>query len=274
MSTHDVITELFCRVDDRLQGFGQRKHSQARLWPSEVVTLALRFALKGVGERAFYRWQVRDYRVLFPNVPSRTRLFRRFVLHRGWSAAFMADKTLLGVADTYGTERSAARLLHPICEGRSRAQLGAKGVSNHRWIVGVKFGVLLNRLGLVVGWVWAPDNVHDQHFAVLAEVVKKEMLVLADQGFHSAEGDPPNLKICQRSQWNERMLTGRRAVETVLSMLTTISSLKHVIHRVAAYAPARLAYTVALFNLLVQWHGLTPDPDTAFVPLSIAEFSL
>ena len=36
----------------------------------------------------------------------------------------------------------------------------------------------------------------------------------------------------------------------------------------------RLAYTVALFNLLVQWHGLTPDPDTGFVPLSMAEFSL
>lgn len=264
MSTHDFITELFCRVDDRLQALGQRKHAQARLWPSEVVTLALLFALKGAGERAFYRWLVRDYRSLFPCLPSRTRLYRLFVSHRGWSAAFMADKTLLGVADTYGIE-----LLHPIREGRSTAQLGTKGLSNHRWIVGVKLGVLLNRLGLVVGWVWAPDNMHDKHFAVLAEAVQKHMLVLADQGFHAAEGDPPNLKICQRGRWNERMV-----VETVLSMLTTISHLKHVTHRVAAYLQARLAYTVALFNILVQWHGLRPDKNTGFVPLSIAEFSL
>ena len=32
------------------------KHSQASLYPSEVVTLALLFAIKGVGNRAFYRW--------------------------------------------------------------------------------------------------------------------------------------------------------------------------------------------------------------------------
>jgi hypothetical protein len=30
---------------------------------------------------------------------------------------------------------------------------------------------------------------------------------------------------------------------------------------------------MALFNLLVQWHGLAPDED-GFVRLSIAEFSL
>ena len=264
MSTHDFITELFCRVDDRLQRLGQRKHTQARLWPSEVVTLALLFALKGVGGRAFYRWLIRDYRDLFPALPERTRVFRLIKTHWHWSYAFMAEQTLLGVVDTYGIE-----LLHPVREGRSRAQIGRKGVSNHRWIVGVKLGVLLNRLGLVVGWVWAPDNMHDKHFAVLAEAVKERMLVLADQGFHSAEGDPPNLKICKRGRWNERML-----VETVLSMLTTISHLKHVTHRVAAYLQARLAFTVALFNLLVQWHGLTPDPETGFVPLSMAEFSL
>jgi hypothetical protein len=58
MPTVDFITALFCRVDDVLRGV--RKHPQARLDPSEVVTLALLFALKGVGPRAFYRWLVRD----------------------------------------------------------------------------------------------------------------------------------------------------------------------------------------------------------------------
>ena len=53
-------------------------HSQARLWPSEVGTLALLFAIKGVGNRALYRWLQRDWRPLFPRLPTRTRLFRLF----------------------------------------------------------------------------------------------------------------------------------------------------------------------------------------------------
>jgi hypothetical protein len=46
--------------------------------PSEVVTLGLLHALKGGGNRAFYRWLTCDYRPLFPRLPERTRLFRLF----------------------------------------------------------------------------------------------------------------------------------------------------------------------------------------------------
>jgi hypothetical protein len=53
VSTEDFIIELFCWVDDEMQDVA--KHTQAKLYPSEVVTLALLFALKGVGNRAFYR---------------------------------------------------------------------------------------------------------------------------------------------------------------------------------------------------------------------------
>jgi len=59
----------------------------------------------------------------------------------------------------------------------------------------------------------------------------------------------------------------------VLSMLTTVSHLKKVTHRVAEYLEARLAFTVAAFNLLVQWYGLPANED-GFVPLSMAEFNL
>jgi hypothetical protein len=44
-------------------------------------------------------------------------------------------------------------------------------------------------------------------------------------------------------------------------------------HRVWVYFQARLAFTMAAFNVLVQWHGLQPNAS-GFVPLSIAEFSL
>lgn len=68
--------------------------------------------------------------------------------------------------------------------------------------------------------------------------------------------------------WNTRML-----VETVLSMLNGGCHLKKVAHRVAAYFQSRLAFTMAAFNLLAQWHGLPADEE-GFVRLSIAEFSL
>jgi uncharacterized membrane protein len=71
MSTKDFITELFCRIDDTMRDV--RKHSQANLFPSEIVTLGFLFALKGVGEQAFYRWIEQDYLSLFPNRPERTR---------------------------------------------------------------------------------------------------------------------------------------------------------------------------------------------------------
>jgi hypothetical protein len=55
-------------------------------------------------------------------------------------------------------------------------------------------------------------------------------------------------------------------------MLTTIYHFKHISHRVWDYFKARLAFTMAAFNILVQWHGLKLD-DQGFVHLSIAEFS-
>ena len=48
-TTSDFITALFCQVDDHLSGL--LKHPEAHLWPSEVVTLGLLHALKGVGNR-------------------------------------------------------------------------------------------------------------------------------------------------------------------------------------------------------------------------------
>lgn len=92
MTTVDFITMLFYRVDNALPH--AQKHSQASLYPSEVVTLAILFALQGVGNRAFYRWVMRDYRPLFPKLPDQMRLFRLFNTHRHWTDVFMADHRL------------------------------------------------------------------------------------------------------------------------------------------------------------------------------------
>jgi hypothetical protein len=261
MTTVDFITALFSEVDDQLRAIP--KHPEARLWPSEVVTLGLLHALKGVGNRAFYRWLTRDYRALFPQLPERTRLFRLFKTHQDWTQVFLAAPTVLGVIDAYGIE-----LIHPIREGRSPQQMGRKGVSNHRWIVGGKLCLLLNQWGLIVAWECATANVADNAFQGLIRQFEERMIVLSDMGFHAAEGDPTNLKLCQRGEWQDRLL-----VETVLSMLTLIMHFKQVMHRVWAYFQARLAFTMAAFNVLVQWHGFQPY-TSGFVPLSMAEFSL
>lgn len=264
MSTQDFITELFCRVDDELGEVP--KHKQAGLHPSEVVTLGLLFAIKGVGNRAFYRWIKRDLLPLFPKLPERTRLFRLFATHKGWTERFLAEPTLLGVADTYGIE-----LLHPNREGRSTRQIGKKGLSNRRWIVGAKVALLLNKWGLVCAWDCATANVHDASFQPMVAAFQEQMVVLTDCGFHRQSkfgGDPSNMLVRKRGEWHTRMM-----IETVLSMLHTVCHLKHMAHRVWSYLHSHLAYMVAAFNILTQWHGLQSD-EHGRVHLSIAQFSL
>ena len=262
MTTEDFIIDLFCRVDDQMPD--AQKHSQASLYPSEVVTIAILFALKGVGNRAFYRWLERDYRQLFPQLPVRTRLFRLFNTHRHWTQRFMADPSLIGLIDTYGIE-----LLHPRREGRSECQIGKKGLSNRRWIVGGKLCFVLNYLGLIVDWDVDTANVYDgSAFQEIAERNAARMALFSDEGFVKKDWHPENLKICQRGEWNTRMI-----VETVLSMLTLVCHFKKVMHRVWAYFQSRLAYTLAMFNLLVQWDGIQAD-ENGCVHFSLASFSL
>ncbi len=261
MTTKDFIIELFYRIDEELKNV--EKHPQAKLYPSEVVTIAFLFCLKGVGNRAFYRWLEKDYLDLFPHLPERTRLFRLFLVHQNLTAEFLASPTLMGVIDAYGIE-----LIHPIREGRSEKQIGKKGMSNHRWIVGGKLCLLVNQDGLVVAWEAATANVHDTKFQPLIKEFEDEMIVLSDVAFHSREGDPKNLKICQRGTWNVRMI-----VETTFSMITLISHFKKMMHRVWNYFEMRLAYSMSMFNVLASWYGLQYD-ENGVLHLSIAEFSL
>jgi len=237
MTTPDFIIALFYAVDQEM--LDVPKHPDAKLYPSEVVTLALLYAIKGGGTRAFYRWLTRDYLTLFPQVPERTRLARLFKTHTAWTARFMAAPTVLGVADSYGIE-----LIHPMREGRSPAQIGKKGYSNHRWIVGGKLCFILNQWGLICAWECAPANVHDTHFQPLIAQFDGQMIVLTDTGFHAKTGD---LVVWPRGPWNTR-----RLVETVVSRLIFICHSKKMGHRVWAYFRARVAWTRAVSHLLAR----------------------
>lgn len=263
MTTEDFIILLFCLVDDQMGP--TPKHSQARLWPSEVVTLGLLFALKGGYFRAFCRWLKRDYEHLFVKLPHRTRLQRLLATHQAWCDRFLADPTFFTVIDSYGIE-----LIHPIREGRSPRQFGKKGKSNWRWIVGMKLCWLINDWGQVVRWSWDTANVHDQVFLPLVQEFEEQTIVLADTGFNCADGIPSNLKLCPRGTWNERML-----IETTLSLVTMVCGLKKVFHRSRCYLEARLAYVTAVFNALLALNRrLQPDADPQDRLLHIAQYAL
>jgi hypothetical protein len=261
VATVDFLISLFCLVDDRLGR--QPKHPQAYLWPSELVTIGLLFALKGGSFRAFYRWLARDYAELFGGLPERTRLLRALRAQESQTRAFLAAPTFFTVIDTYGIE-----LLHPWRYGRSARQVGKKGFSNHRWIVGLKLCWLINCRGEVVAWDWNTANTADQRFAPVAAPFAEGTITLADLGF-AAVDRPPNLKLCARGEWNERML-----IETVLSLVHRVCRLKYLWHRTRPYLQMHLAYVAALFNALLALNQqLEPAPEALPWP-HIAQYTL
>jgi hypothetical protein len=263
VTQEQFITELFCRVDDMLPKMPE--HKQAKLSRSELVTLGLLMALKGVSQRAFYRWIRQNWVDLFPGLPERTRLFRRLKTHRRLTEKFLGEPTIFGVIDSYGIE-----LCHPIRENHQphRRRIGKKGYASWKWIVGGKLCLLANKFGLITDWSVKTANVSDTEFLFLVEAVSDQMIVLADRGFRRRIGQPENLKVCPKGEGNDRML-----IETVFSLLSQVCKLKHLRQRVWAYFEMRLAYTVALFNLLQQWNGLNFD-ENRVSHLKLAEFSL
>ena len=234
-STEDFIIHLFCRIDRAM--LQVKKHSQALLWPSEIVTLAILFALKGKGQRAFHRWAKRDLLKLFPALPERTRLFRLFGEHLDWARRFLADPTLFGVADSFGIELIQTRRL-----GRSNRQIAKRGFCGGRWIAGAKMGLVINGEGQLCAWDISTANTYDANaFSRLIQAYEGRMIVLADCNFHKSpfhrrnEVDPSNLKICPRGQWNQR-----RLVETVLSMIDRVCGLKRLAERSWKMLKARI----------------------------------
>jgi hypothetical protein len=263
MTTDDIILHIFYLVATSLPEI--RRHSQAKLYPSELVTIGILFSLKGGYFRAFYRWLKRDYGDWFGDgtLPERTRLQRLLKTHQAWCSLLLADPTFFTVIDSYPIE-----LIFPIREGRSDQQVGKKGRDKGRWSVGIKFCWLLNEFCRVVAWDWATMNVYDKHFHPIVEPLIGKTIVLADYGFRDQDGVPENMKICKKGTWNERM-----CVETTLSMVTIVCDLKRIRNRLPKYIQARLAYVVAMFNILLDlFHQLHPEAD--HFKMSIAEFSL
>jgi hypothetical protein len=98
MPTDEIITRLFCRVDDQLSPVNKRL--DAYLYPSEIVTIGLLYALKGGRFRAFESWLNKNYRAWFPHLPERMRLQRRLRDCAEQAFDFLAYPTFFTVVNT------------------------------------------------------------------------------------------------------------------------------------------------------------------------------
>jgi hypothetical protein len=162
--------------------------------------------------------------------------------YAAYAINFLASPSFFTVVDTYGSE-----LIHPRREGRSKQQIGKKGKSNGRWIVGVKLAWLITDQGEVVDWAWLPANESDNAFRPLATGYDGETIALSDLGFREKDAPQLNLKYCERGKWNERF-----TIETNLSWVTELFHAKKLYHRVMPHLEAHLWYLAALINCLLR----------------------
>ena len=247
MPTDEIIIRLLTIVDETLGLV--KKHPKAILHRSEVITIGLLFALNGGSYRANYRWLKANYCWLFGRLPEQSRLYRLLRDASRETDRFLAEPTVLHIIDTIGIE-----LIHPRCAGRTEHPFARKGISNHRWIVVVKLGWLINQRGEVVEWQWLPANRPDQEFRAILDWHPDLPCTFADHGFRVRKGTPTRqtVHICERGEWNDRML-----IETVFSFLECQFRAKKMQYRNASYLDMRCGYLAALFNCLLKIIGGT-----------------
>lgn len=254
----NIIFKLFCSVQAKLKD-NDFKHSQGKLWLSEIITIGTLFALKGGSFRQFYTWLER--RNLF-TLPTRSRLSQLLITHSERCNEFLSDPTILNVMDSLGIE-----VIHPIRENRSLQSqvVSSKGKSNHRWIVGRKLNIAINGNLEIIGYADEKDNECDNIFD--DQFSKIEGIMLTDNNYRRSEkngGTPENIKICPRGEWNDRMI-----IETLNSLWVRICKIKKCFHRTVEGFKARMRYLVALTNII-----LNLNEGLGFKRLSMVQWAL
>ncbi len=252
----DIILYLFYTIATAIAG-KDKKHSQGKLYLSEIVLCGVLFALKGISFRRFYKWLIK--REIFPELPERSRLQR--LVNKYWYLCekLLGSKMFYGILDSFGIE-----IIHPIREGRSEQSksVSKKGKSNHRWIVGRKVTITINQKYQIVKLNDTTANECDNTLG--DEHADAADITLTDQGFKKKEGTPESFKICKKGQWNERM-----AVETLFSLWTRICNMKKSFHRTVRGFKAKIAYLATLTNIIVG-----KNEELGFARLSMVQWSL
>jgi Transposase DDE domain len=236
----DLIFQLFILVDSFCGELP--RHTQSKLYPSEIVLLALLRRLKNMSIRRLRIWALCTG--LFPNLPDFSRLQRLFeqVRHVLKSMGKSLTPRRWLVVDS-----KLCEAIHPVREGRHPSAWKAKNKSKGRWMVGPKVAILLDDRGHLVNWEIQPGNAHDTWFNALFHEVGQSETVLADGGFKSAQDHPDWLSICKRAEHNERMI-----VESAFSQLSRLTAFAFPRVRTAKGLEAFYASILALYQLLME----------------------
>jgi hypothetical protein len=143
MTTGDIILHIFCLVDDTLPYIAM--HPQAKLYPSELVTIGILFSLKGGFFRAFYRWLKRDYGDWSGKgeLPERTRLQRLLKTHQDWCDLLMADPSFFTMTYTYPIELIFPSMVTLVCDLKRIRHRVADYIQARMAYVSAMFNILL-----------------------------------------------------------------------------------------------------------------------------------
>jgi hypothetical protein len=268
-----------------------------KLWPSEVVTLALISQLARFrSERDFYRYADAQLRSLFPQLPDRSQLNR----------AIRAQHELLtSCGRTLARQLGAQLAPYELLDGtvlpvRNRQRRGAGVRVESRaigysprlgWVDGVRLLVCTTPDGVISGYGLAPANYNDlqladtfltQRAAPMQQVRSVGRAAsgeyLADSGFAGREAQtrwaevadavvvaPPKTDSADRwpKAWRRIHAHLRQIIETVIDRLQHLLRLIHDRPQTLGGWFSRVAAKVAMHNALIAWNRQHDRPDLA-----------
>lgn len=273
----------------------RRRGRRAKLWPSEVVTLALIGQLDRFrSERDFYRFADGHLRDLFPQLPDRSQL-NRAIRHQ--------HALLTSCGRTLARQLGAQLAPYEVLDGtllpvRTAKRRGAGVVVEARavgksprlgWVDGLRLLVCTTPEGVITGWGLAPANYNDRQLAdtfLTQRAVPVQQVpsvgraasgeYLADGGFAGQEAHalwaetanavvvtPPTSQqpIQWPKAWRRIHAHLRQIVETVIDRLQHRFRLIHDRPQTLGGWFSRVAAAVAMHNAFIAWNRQHDRPD-------------
>lgn len=255
----NILTELFCQVDDFCIEFNQQieqyllEHEltrirQTKISISEIITLLIYFhQIRYWHFKAFYTFYVQGCLSReFPNLPS----YHRFIelVPRAIYPMMIFLNQLLGKC--HGVSIIDSTKLS-VCHNKRISQhkvfqhLAKRGKSSTGWFFGFKLHIVINQLGEITAFKVTAGDVHDtkvvkellsnkHHGIVIGDkgyLSQKLSETLADKGIKLITKVRKNMKQPNHSSYEKNLLKQRSLIETVFDQLKNLFQIEHSRHR-------------------------------------------
>lgn len=255
----NILTELFCQVDDFCIEFNQQieqyllEHEltrirQTKISISEIITLLIYFhQIRYWHFKAFYTFYAQGCLSReFPNLPS----YHRFIelVPRAIYPMMIFLNQLLGKC--HGVSIIDSTKLS-VCHNKRISQhkvfkhLAKRGKSSTGWFFGFKLHIVINQLGEITAFKVTTGDVHDtkvveellsnkHHGIVIGDkgyLSQKLSETLADKGIKLITKVRKNMKQPNHSSYEKNLLKQRSLIETVFDQLKNLFQIEHSRHR-------------------------------------------